>query len=613
MDNSNRQPRSISRLWEHYISRYWHEYHWTIIGVLALAAFVLGVIGFHRYFSALGKPVSIWDLVYLTLQLFTLESGSVTGALSWQLQIARLLAPGVLVYTAARALLEVFRDQLQLFRVRFARNHVVICGLGEKGYRLAISCVKQGYRVVLLEVDSANSRIRNCRSRGMIVLAGDATDIEQLRRAGVTRARYLFSVLGDAGDNAEVAVSVRDIVTNDRKGILTCFIHIAAPELAILLREKEIAAQKPEAFRLEFFNVSERGARALLHQYPAMTGAESEKTKPPAILVVGLGSLGSAGIIQLAKLRYEMFKTDGEPVPITIVDERAEEKKALLLSRYPQLGLVCKLIARQIDVNASEFLQADFLFNTQGQCLISKAYVTLDDDVQCLSAALSLRQHLKAQRIPIVVSMAHDAGLARLLEGKDGSGQDFDNLHAFGLLDRTCTAELLTQGTNEILAREVHEAYVRDRLRAGETRVTNAALAPWSELDEKFRNSNREQADHMTDALMMAGCGIAPTYAWASELYRFSDNDIELLAEREHERFVRERRREGWTYAPPPKDPDRKTSPWLVSWADLPEEIKNIDRNTIRNIPAFLSVAGFEVYARKKQSDQVSGMEALCG
>ena len=48
--------------------------------------------GFHGYYQSRGEPGTFWDLVYLSLQLFTLESGSVTGELSWPLQVARLLA-----------------------------------------------------------------------------------------------------------------------------------------------------------------------------------------------------------------------------------------------------------------------------------------------------------------------------------------------------------------------------------------------------------------------------------------------------------------------------------------------------------------------------------------
>ena len=70
----------------------------------------------------------------------------------------------------------------------------------------------------------------------------------------------------------------------------------------------------------------------------------------------------------------------------------------------------------------------------------------------------------------------------------------------------------------------------------------------------------------------------------------------ESLAIKEHERFVRERQGKGWKYAPAPKDVKRKTSPWLVPWSELLEDMKEIDCQTVRNTPAFLTVAGFEVY-----------------
>jgi len=88
----------------------WREYQWMIVGVLAVVACLLGVIGFTRYF-AVHMPEATWfDSVYYTLQLFSLESGSFTGEVPWQLQVARFLAPGVIVYTAINALLVVFRD-----------------------------------------------------------------------------------------------------------------------------------------------------------------------------------------------------------------------------------------------------------------------------------------------------------------------------------------------------------------------------------------------------------------------------------------------------------------------------------------------------------------------
>ena len=44
-----------------------------------------------------------------------------TTELNWQLEVARFLAPGVMAYTATQALIVLFREQLSLLRLRFAR------------------------------------------------------------------------------------------------------------------------------------------------------------------------------------------------------------------------------------------------------------------------------------------------------------------------------------------------------------------------------------------------------------------------------------------------------------------------------------------------------------
>ena len=59
-----------------------------------------------------------------------------------------------------------------------------------------------------------------------------------------------------------------------------------------------------------------------------------------------------------------------------------------------------------------------------------------------------------------------------------------------------------------------------------------------------------------------------------------------------------ERTRSGWTYAPGPKDVAAKTSPYLVPWDDLDEDIKNYDRAPVREMPALLKEAGFAVSRR---------------
>ncbi|MGB8951646.1 MAG: hypothetical protein WCC06_03135 [Candidatus Aminicenantales bacterium] len=88
-----------------------------------MAAFYLGYVGFAALSTSTGQDWSFWDLAYLSLQLFTLESGSAAGPKGWEL--ARFLAPTLAAYTALRALMAVFRSQVNSFRLRLTNPDLV--------------------------------------------------------------------------------------------------------------------------------------------------------------------------------------------------------------------------------------------------------------------------------------------------------------------------------------------------------------------------------------------------------------------------------------------------------------------------------------------------------
>ena len=49
------------------------------------------------------------------------------------------------------------------------------------------------------------------------------------------------------------------------------------------------------------------------------------------------------------------------------------------------------------------------------------------------------------------------------------------------------------------------------------------------------------------------------------------------------------------TYDPGPKDLTRRTSPFLVLWEQLPEEQRDSDRETVRDLPRLLASVGLQV------------------
>ena len=70
------------------------------------------------------------------------------------------------------------------------------------------------------------------------------------------------------------------------------------------------------------------------------------------------------------------------------------------------------------------------------------------------------------------------------------------------------------------------------------------------------------------------------------------------MAAMEHDRWVAERRFEGWTYAPGEKSIDAKTSPYLVPWGRLSDEVKDYDRSTVRALPERFATAGLQISRR---------------
>jgi hypothetical protein len=585
--------------WRQRLRPLWQEYQWPLVAGLALLSLGLGYVGFEKYFIANGQPRPNLDILYLSLQLFVLESGSAPGPMPLELELARLLAPAAAMYTAIQGLSLIFRREIEMFRTRFIRGHVVICGLGRKGFLLTDRFLERGNKVVVIEEDEENSMIESCRELGAIVLIGNATDKEVLRRAGAHRAMHLISVCSNDGINAEVAALGYELAGKGKGRTLSCIAHIFDPQLCSLLREREIATEKADFFRLEFFNIFESGAREMLRLHPAFSRARGAEGAEPSPLIVGMGRFGESLIVLLARKWEDNFNDKGKRLRIAVIDRAAELKIRSLYLRYPGLERRCELAPIEMDINSPEFHLAEFLSIKEGRCKPTIIYVCLDNDSFAISTALALYRRLRHTKIPIIARMAHDAGLSALLGRDRKMGESFNGLHAFGLIDRTCSPELLLCGTHEVLGRAIHNEYVRMLEKKGETSLTNPAMVRWEELSEDFKEANRQQADHIGIKLKAVGCGIAPLTGWDAEPFEFTREEIERLAEMEHQRWNEERRKAGWRLGTE-RDVENKTTPYLVPWKGLADEIKEYDRNTVRGLPSFLARAGFQIYRVRK-------------
>ena len=574
----------------------WADYSWFIIVSLGITALVLGYIGFWKNSLAIGAGRTFLDNLYLTLGLISLNSGAVTPPISWELQVARFLVPAVTAYTAFLAFTTIFIQQTERVRLWFLQDHIIICGLGKKGYRLASQFLQAGNRVVVIEVNDDNEWIENIRSAGAVVIQGDAADVDLLVKTKINRASCLIGVVGDDGKNAEIAVSAEKASRDRKDGTLTCIIHIFDAQLWRLLREKEMDLGENAYFRLELFNIFDRGARLLVQENPPWVDLDPGTS--PSILVVGLGKMGQLVIVETAR-SWQLNRNDpNRTIDFSLVDIEADKKLTLLKNQHPRLDKLASFNPLDMDILSGEFdkLGKDFIKN--GNCKLDLCYICLDDEAFCLQTGLRLNHQLRKYRVPIVMRMAESGGLAMLIDHGVEERGSFNPLRIFDLLDQTCTAELLQGGTHEVLARSLHQIYLENALRKGEISTEDESLKDWEELNEELKENNRQLADRIPVMLAAAGYRIAPLTDWDTEKLAFSEQDpqdeVTLMARMEHESWCLRKQDQGWRIGPE-KDSDRKTNPSLVNWDELPESEKEKNKAYIRDLPRLLARAGFQI------------------
>ena len=116
-----------------------------------------------------------------------------------------------------------------------------------------------------------------------------------------------------------------------------------------------------------------------------------------------------------------------------------------------------------------------------------------------------------------------------------------------------------------------------------------------------LRRSCVDQALGFWDKADLLGCDVVraddPRAQGAGRVEGLVQEQVEKLARAEHDRWVAERESDGWTWGPE-KDVQAKTSPYLVPYNELTEEVKDYDREPMRGLVARLAAAGYALVRR---------------
>jgi DNA-binding NtrC family response regulator len=143
----------------------------------------------------------------------------------------------------------------------------------------------------------------------------------------------------------------------------------------------------------------------------------------------------------------------------------------------------------------------------------------------------------------------------------------------------------------EQAAEEVYRSYLDTKKRMGE----DADLVSYDELPSDLRESNRQQFLHMPKIYRAVGYWIRPARSEEIREPDLTNEELKQMAMLEHDRWVEERTKAGWKYAETKNVAARET-PYLVTWKDLPDDVRRFDQDAVRSFPRILRTLSIELY-----------------
>ncbi len=159
------------------------------------------------------------------------------------------------------------------------------------------------------------------------------------------------------------------------------------------------------------------------------------------------------------------------------------------------------------------------------------------------------------------------------------------------------------QAQAEVLAKAIHEDWF-----AGISKERKAKggryCKPYDDLADEDKASNIAAAMRIPEILSLIGYVLvegSATKAEENRVRRLLEEKLEPLAEAEHMGWDEHLRLEGWTLGTPRNDA-KKIHDLLIPYAELPEDERKKDCNTILNYPNYARAAGFKIVPEEKET-----------
>lgn len=184
--------------------------------IAILIVLILGMAGL-----MLTEHLTAWEALFLTVEtLTTVGFGDIeVRTLSGQAIVLLLMLGGValtafiigrmMAFILEGRLADIYGKRKREKRMAQLRNHVIVCGAGRVGQQVAKFLKADNLEVAIIEQDEEVAQA--FMDEGYLVIQGDATQDENLKKAGIEHARGLISALPEDALNVFVTLTAKGL------------------------------------------------------------------------------------------------------------------------------------------------------------------------------------------------------------------------------------------------------------------------------------------------------------------------------------------------------------------------------------------------------------------
>lgn len=557
--------------------------------------FGLGAVGTWLQERAVHGQGHVVDSLYYALQLFALKAPSFDPPLNLALEAGRWLAATSTLLAAYTSIRPLLGPRLLAAQVRRCKNHTIVCGTGQEALDVVrYFSLKQKVVLVIPEANQAMEQsAQNCHA---FVLVGRPTDL--LEQAGVSRAARLVATCADDGANVEIVAKARGLTASRVENPVLCFAQVKDDDLRRTVEQHNFI-RRGSSCLVKTFDAFDDAARDILMSRSDglpldQDGVEATDRRKVRLIILGFASMGQTVALKAAQIGHF---ANGERVQMCVVDKDAKARLEEFEFRYPAFKNSGQIEVLECPIQSLKCGQLLERSCDDPDSLVSVA-VCVENDAVALSVAVRLRKQLEARKVRVALRMSRSDGLTALL--KDGPLSELP-IKAFGWIDVGSLVRPLEHDVRESLAKAVHREFRDYAEKSGLDARFAGGIRDWSDMDsDDFRESSRQQVDHIAIKLRAIRCEECSMDDPRSAA-RFTEEEVELLAQMEHRRWFAERTIADWTIADK-TDLSKRTSPDLCGWDELTKPVKEYDRHAVRSIPRLLQeVRGTKICRSQKQ------------